>query len=284
MLTQPYILWKDPLLVALNALAGRGERSPYRVVVVDNQLKVKGTLTGRRVLEVLLGLRGESIIAERGIKGILREPVNLFLYEPRHIFPEHAPLLSILQYMAENSVGHVIITDDLGVLRGSVDESAIIGRLRRKSFGIPVSDVMTDKVFTISPEATLYEAADAMVGHRVRRLPVVTDDNLVGIVTVTDVLNYILAEEKHVEMLLYDVSIEEVLSKKVGEVMSPTVISISPSSDLGSAVDKLIQKDVSGLPVVSDDGRLVGMLSRIDVLVELVRRLGASAVVEAMSL
>lgn len=57
MLTRPYILWKDPLLVALNALAGRGERSPYRVVVVDNQLKVKGTLTGRRVLEVLLGLR-----------------------------------------------------------------------------------------------------------------------------------------------------------------------------------------------------------------------------------
>lgn len=186
--------------------------------------------------------------------------------------------------MAENSVGHVIITDDVGVLRGSIDESAIIGRLRGRSFGIVVGDVMTNKVFTISPEATLYEAADAMVGHRVRRLPVVTDDNLVGIVTVTDVLNYILAEEKHVEMLLYDISIEEVLSKKVEEVMSSTVVSISPSSDLGSAVDKLIQKDVSGLPIVSDDGRLVGMLSRIDVLVELVRRLGASAVVEAMSL
>ena len=59
------------------------------MVVTDYDMKVKGVLTGRRVLEVLLGRRGTSLREREGIKGILREPVGLFIDEARQIGREH---------------------------------------------------------------------------------------------------------------------------------------------------------------------------------------------------
>lgn len=282
MCVRPRIYYNDPIITALNVMAGRGRRSPYRVVVVDEKERVRGLITGRRVLEVLLGRRGASLMASRGVKGMLRENVGLFMDEPRPVFNEHMPPAAALQYMAENKVGFVIVVDDNMVFQGTVDDATVLSRLRGAQFGIPVKDVMSTGVFTVESYRSLMDAASLMTELRVRRLPVVDEGRLKGILTVTDLLNHLLMEEKHVEMLLYDVSLEEVFKDEVGKVMKREVMTISPDDDIGAAAELMINNDVSGLPVVSDHEGLVGLVSRIDVLSGLIRRKGTAAVLDAM--
>jgi len=270
---KPFIYHSDPLLVALNVLAGRGRRSPYRVIVVDDKLRPKGVITGRRVLEVISGYRGTSVRLRKGIKGVMREPVTLFVEEARHVFPDGMPINALLTYMAENAVGLILIVDEKGVLKGAIDEEDVLHMLKGRRYGIKVEDVMTRSVHTATSSETLVEAIEKMVKFRVRRLPVIDGQSLTGILTVTDVLRYLLIEEKHIEMLLYDVEIDEILEKKVLDVMRSEVITVEPSSDIGEAVDIMLKHDVSGLPVAKGD-KLVGMLSRIDAIVRILRLMG----------
>jgi CBS domain-containing protein len=65
----------------------------------------------------------------------------------------------------------------------------------RKMFGIKVADIMTREVVTISPDASVYDAAALMADRKVNRVPVTEDDKLVGILTRADIVGAI-AESK----------------------------------------------------------------------------------------
>lgn len=275
-----FMNWNDQLLLALSILGGK--KSPYRIVVVDSNARVEGIISGRRVLEVLLGRRGEALKIRKGIRGVLREPVNLFLDEAHHIFLEHTPPQTILNYMAENSIGSIVVVDEGGVFKGIVDELSLLSRLKGKVFNVKVEEVMSRTLHVTSPEASLLEAAFSMVDFYIRRLPVVVGEALVGILTVTDVLNHILMDEKYTELLLYDIDIVDVLKHKVQEVMSSTVISIDPQSDVGEAIDRIVENNVSGLPVVSSDGKLVGIVSRVDLTARLIKVKGVPIIFDMM--
>jgi len=279
LLTRPSIRWDDQLLLALNILGGK--HTPYRVVVIDEKSRIKGVISGRRILEVLLGRRGEALRVKKGIKGILKEPVSLFLDEARNIFPENSTPKTILQYMAENNIGYVLIVDDNGMFKGVIDEISILNKLKNKVFSLKVKDIMKHPLVTVSPENTLFEAANLMVDFRIRRVCVIENDIMVGILTVTDILNHILIKEKYLELLIYDVDVKEVLNDKVENVMSTDIISVDPENDLGEAVDKIVKYNVSCLPV-SIKRRLLGVLCRIDMVTSLVKIKGASDILNMM--
>ena len=278
--TKPFIYHSDPLLVALNVLAGKGKHSPYRVIVVDERLRPRGVITGRRVLEVISGYRGTAVRLKKGIKGVMREPVTLFIEEARHIFPDSMPIHALLTYMAENAIGLILVVDERGVLRGAIDEESILHALKGRRYGIKVRDAMTRNVHTISPTASLAEAVDKIVKLRVRRLPVIDGQGLQGILTVTDILKYLLMEEKQIEILLYDVEIDKVLEKKVSDIMCQDVVTISPSSDIGEAIDVMLKSDVSGLPV-TEGNKLIGILSRLDAVMKVLRAIGPACPIPA---
>ncbi len=276
---RPIIRWNDQLFLALNILGGRG--TPYRVVVVDEGNKVKGVINGRRILEVLLGRRGESLKTKEGLRGVLREPVNLFLDEARNIFPESVSLQTVLQYMAENNVGYVIIADENGVFKGCIDEEVILGRLLNKKFNVKVGDVMTQPALTVPPEATLFDAANMMIDSRVRRVFVVRGENMVGILTVTDILNHVLTMEKHLDVMIRNVDVEDIFRSRVEDVMNREVISVSSESDVGEAINKVVKNDISCLPV-STKSRVLGVVCRVDLVVGIVKLKGAAGVIEMM--
>ena len=282
MVRKPLIHREDPLILGLSMLAGKDRSSPYRVVVVDDESRVQGILTGRRVLEVLTGYRGESLWLKYGLHGILRLPIFLFIDEARHIFTCQEHPQTILQYMSENDIGHVIIVDDHMSVKGVIDEFAILNRLRGKTFGIKVKEVMTRNVHTIGPNALLMEAAKKMISYKVRRLPVIEHGRVKGLITITDILNHIMA--KDVELVRYDtdITIENVLSEEVRNVMSSNVIYVRPTDDVGIAIDKVLTHDISGLVVMGSNNDLLGIVSRIDLVTRLSKVLGVGNLLELM--
>ena len=89
--------------------------------------------------------------------------------------------------MSQNNVGDLVVMDKNTPV-GIVTERDLVRRVlaERKSLNIKVSEVMTTPLRVIDPEATLKEAARRMVNKGIRRLPVIKDNKLVGIITATD--------------------------------------------------------------------------------------------------
>jgi acetoin utilization protein AcuB len=125
-----------------------------------------------------------------------------------------------------------------------------------------VRDWMTHNVVTVTPETTLTDAERLMVTKTIRRLPVLEDGRLVGIVTYGDIrkaqpsaatslniweLNYLLAKVR------------------VSEIMTPDPITVSQNATIGEAAQLMLNNMISGLPVVDGQGDLVGIITESDI-------------------
>jgi acetoin utilization protein AcuB len=123
-----------------------------------------------------------------------------------------------------------------------------------------VKDCMTAPVISISSETVLSDARKIMTNKKVRRLPVVDNDKLVGIVSFTDVLEAKLAT---VETLnIWELS-QQVLTMQVKDVMTAGVLSVEQDATLADAAKIMLEQKISGIPV-TDNGKLVGMITESD--------------------
>ncbi len=125
-----------------------------------------------------------------------------------------------------------------------------------------VKDVMKTQLVTLQADSKLGFANDIMYLGRIRHLPVVKGENVVGILTQRDLyrasLTSILTNWKENREFLD--------SLKVSEVMTKNVITISPDASVEEAAQIMIDKKVGGLPVVKDKNKLIGLITETDVL------------------
>ena len=134
-----------------------------------------------------------------------------------------------------------------------------------------VLDIMTTDPLTVAPDTPLKEAARLMVSERISGLPVMEDGLLVGIVTEGDFLRQEAGRQSPgryslLDALFGDSTAGEPGAEKVAEVMTEKVITITPDASLGEAARTMANKSVNRLPVVDGEGRLVGIISRADVV------------------
>lgn len=121
-----------------------------------------------------------------------------------------------------------------------------------------VLDLMTTEVFKVSPATPIKEAAQLMFRHRVSGLPVVEEDGtLTGIITEADFLRLEVARGEADD----PTPVEE-----VAEIMTRGVVTIGPEESLAEAAKIMVVQDVKRLPVVDDQERLLGIISRLDIV------------------
>jgi CBS domain-containing protein len=99
------------------------------------------------------------------------------------------PVHRVAELMRDRNVGSVVLADEAGRPVGMITDRdlAITVLAGRGDTGAPAGNCATSPVVTGEPEMALEEAAGLMVGHRIRRLPVMEGDSLVGIVTLDDI-------------------------------------------------------------------------------------------------
>ena len=120
---------------------------------------------------------------------------------------------------------------------------------------VKVREYMTGDLICFSPETELAKAIETLVRQRISGGPVVdANKRLVGMLSESDCLRGILTG-----------SYFEEASVSVGEVMSKVVDTIEADADIIKAAERFVSRGIRRLPVV-DDGRLVGQISRRDVL------------------
>jgi CBS domain-containing protein len=103
-----------------------------------------------------------------------------------------------LVLMAEKHAGSVVITEN-GKLAGIFTERDYARKVNlkgRSSNSTALSEVMTPNPITISMEHTIDQCMSIMSTKKIRHLPVVEGDELIGVVSITDVVRYIIEEQK----------------------------------------------------------------------------------------
>jgi len=147
-----------------------------------------------------------------------------------------------------------------------------------------VRDVMTYEAIGLPETATIAEAAETMLAARISAVLVYDADSaLVGLVSEGDLMRRaeIGAERKRprwVEALLSGGRLAESYAhshgRRIGEIMTRTLVTVGEDAELGEAVDLMLGRGVKRLPVLRGEA-VVGIISRADVLKALVRALPA---------
>lgn len=122
-----------------------------------------------------------------------------------------------------------------------------------------VKEIMTENVITTTSDIDVVYAFEKLMEHKISSLPVVDGDELIGIITATDVGHNLILDK-------YE------LGTSVEEIMIKSVVTVSPEDTIETAI-KCMKESVSysgilnQLPVV-DNGKLVGIISDGDIIQE----------------
>ena len=99
-----------------------------------------------------------------------------------------------LKLMAQKNVGALLVMEDdklIGVM-SERDYSRKVALLGKQSRSTPVSEILTSMLITVAPENTIPECMRLMVDHRIRHLPVIRGEKVVGVISMGDLVNWII--------------------------------------------------------------------------------------------
>jgi CBS domain-containing protein len=118
--------------------------------------------------------------------------------------PSDTTVLAAMQIMADKEVGALLVVDE-GHLHGIVSERDYARKvilMGRSSKDTPVSEILTEPLITIAPDCSVDEAMRLITTHRIRHLPVVRDEELQGLISIGDLVQWIaFAQDQTIEDL-----------------------------------------------------------------------------------
>jgi CBS domain-containing protein len=117
-----------------------------------------------------------------------------------------------------------------------------------------IRKLMFVKPRTVKIGDSVVDAAKLMKGEETGVAPIVEEGRLVGVVTDRDITIRVVAEGR------------DPSTTKVEDVASRDLVTVDPDQDLGDALALMTEHRVKGLPVVEEDGTLVGIVARADVV------------------
>ncbi len=232
-------------------------RQVHHLPVVGANNRLVGMLTRMDVLDEALG----------GVDRWVR--VRDLMSSPVERISENESLTAVAQAMRRAHIHSLPVVDEAGLLVGIVSEDDLLAALAGQRVSaprtlqeLPVDALMTHEPLALGPEVTLDEAAWALIDAGVRHLPVVDDDNrLVGILSERDLRERLGGESRE-----WPHAAREALEERLGNVMTPDPLALRSGTPVARALEIFTDERVGAIPVVDDDGRLLGIVSYVDLL------------------
>ena len=228
--------------------------------------KLLGIVTAMDILDFLGGGSKFDIIEKKHednfLSAINDSVKEIMTREAVSITPKYSIRESV-DLMLEKGIGSLPIVDKEDKLVGIVTERdfalALAGSLTNETVG----DIMIKDVITTTPGTPIESCSKIMVRNNLRRIPVVEEGKLIGIVTSTDILRFFGDKEMFASMTSN--SGLDVLKRKISEIIKPNILVTESNVRLGDLCGLLAEKNIGGVPVVDDD-ELVGIVTERDIL------------------
>lgn len=223
--------------------------------------KLEGIVITRDIVNFLGGGDKHKIIGQK-YHGNLFAAVNDNIRDimSREVFTlrDTTSIDGVIEEMKQKNVGGFPIVNSEYHVVGIVEEKDLVREIAGAVTGELIKDHMTTDIITITPGTTIKDTGRFMIVNDIRRLPVMHENELTGLITTTDILEYFASNEMFKHMR------GDPLSVRINDIMVCDLVSISPREDIGTAVQMMKENDVGCLLVV-DEG-LVGILTERDIL------------------
>lgn len=256
-----------PTATIMEAIKIMTEKRFRRIPIADaGTQRLEGVITSVDIIDFLGGGR-RNLLVENRFKGNLLAAIN---EEVRQIMDtdvaylhEQADFKEAISTILKTKTGGLpIVNDDMHVVAIFTERNAIEfmrGIVTNKT----VDDYMTKNVKMVSTDTSLGQAAKVMVENRLRRLPVVKDGILAGIVTASDIVHFLGRGDAFSKLTTGN--IHELLEQPVGSLVSQDLIWTSPGTDMGNAMEIMLERKIGSLPIL-EKGVLRGIITERDFL------------------
>jgi len=191
----------------------------------------------------------------------INEPIKSIMTQDVTYVYTTSTIGQALDVMKNHKIGGLPVVNMDKRVQAILTERDMISFFAGRISGVKVVNVMSLKLVTATPGTSIYEAEKTMVEKGFRRLPIVVNGKVVGMVTARTILRFFGSGEvfKH----LQSGTMAQVLQTSVLEAATKDVYLVSPDADVGDAAEIMRQKNV-GSVLVSKDDRLVGIVTERD--------------------
>jgi CBS domain-containing protein len=234
--------------------------------------RLRGIVTAGDIIDFMGGGSRFNLVQVKH-RGNLISAINESI---REIMTEHlttlnpgASIAEVVDTIVSKKIGGLPIIDENEILVGIVTERDVMRGLAKEKSSFTVEDVMSTSLRVTSPDTPIGTVTKEMVTHQFRRLPVVSDDILFGIITATDIMKFLGMGEIFDRLVTGDVS--DVMSLPVREVINGTLHTTSPDRNINDAAREMLEKNVGALPVI-EKSRLIGLVTEYDLVKSLAVR------------
>jgi len=251
-----------PIYEAVRIMAKEGFR---RMPVADPGTKrLQGIITATDIVNFFGGGEKYQLI-QRKYNGnffkAINEPIRSIMAQDVVSINMTGKISDALDLMKKHMIGGLPVVDDDKRVLGIITEKDIISLFKGRISGVKVRELMTRRVVTTTPGMSIIEAERTMIEEGFRRLPIVTDKKVLGMVTARSILQFFGSGQvfKH----LQSGTMAQVLQTSVMEASIKEVDEASPDIDVGEAARIMEQSDRGSLLVVENE-RLVGIITERD--------------------
>jgi len=195
------------------------------------------------------------------------------VYKPAPVVKPGEDLSLAAKLMIETDLRSLPVGEDRANIFGVISDLAVLERVVKEEFGKrKVKEFMTTDVITLKPDDTVAKALATMRDHAISRIPIVDEEGkLEGLVTLHDLIIRFIKPR-------FKAQTGEVVGEKIPpfstqlrEVMVRGVITVFPDTTIRDAVATMIDNNISGLVVVNENNKVVGILTIKDLLLPISR-------------
>jgi CBS domain-containing protein len=228
--------------------------------------KLRGIVTSGDVINFMGGGDKYKLVQVKhdgNLLAAVNENVRTIMTQQTVTLTHNATIRDAVKEIVEKKIGGLPIVDNDGVLMGIVTERDVMRVLGAQQSCLKVEDVMSSSLRVTAPDSPIATVAREMTKCRLRRLPVVSDDVVYGIVTATDLMCYLGSRE--VFSRLTTGMISEVMGLPVRTLIKGALYTTTPEKSINEAAREMLEKNIGALPVI-EDSRLIGLITEFDLV------------------
>jgi len=256
-----------PTTSIINAIRTMTQNGFRRIPITDaGTNRLEGIVTSVDIID-FLGGGSKNLLVEEHYRGNLLAAINSqvreIMQEDVVSIRDNADIGDAIKLMLEHNTSGLPIVDSGNRVVAICTEKDLIRFAAGITSTETVSQYMSRKVMTTPPDTTIGEAARIMIENGFRRIPLVNNGKIIGMVTASDIMHF-LGKGSAFDKLTTG-NIHEAFDEPVLSLVSKGVVKTSPDKDMGEAAQIMIENNIGSLPVMEGDF-LVGIITERDFL------------------
>ena len=238
-----------------------------RVPIADaGTNRLAGIVTSLDIVDFLGGGLRHNLVKNRhngNLAAAINENVKEIMKEDVVSLNINDTLSQALATMIEQNIGGFPVVDGDNKVVAILSERDFVKTIANVTTSKQVKEYMSENVVTAGPDMTVGEATRTMIKKGFRRIPLVRENVLLGIITASDIMRYLGSGDIFQKLITENMA--DAFNVPIKSMIMRDIVWTSSNVDIGKVAGIMLDKKVGALPVI-DDGELCGIITERDIV------------------